>query len=65
MCDIFFEKAKGRGGTVNKTSVYAEEAIQRVLLKKSYEKFLQNSQENICAGMLLLIKINSVDLQLH
>ena len=36
MCDIFFEKAKGRGVTVNKTSVYAEAAIQRVLLKKSY-----------------------------
>ena len=24
MCDIVFEKAKGRGGTVNRRSVYAE-----------------------------------------
>ena len=31
MCDIFFEKAKGQGGTVNITSVYAEAAVRSVL----------------------------------
>ena len=31
MCDFVFEKTKGRGGTVNGTSVYAEAAVQRVL----------------------------------
>ena len=31
MCDIVFRKTEGRGGTVNRTSVYAEAAIQRVL----------------------------------
>ena len=31
MCDIIFEKAKGRGGTVNRTKVYAETAVRRVL----------------------------------
>ena len=31
MCDIVFEKVKGRGGTVNSTSVYSEAAVQRVL----------------------------------
>ena len=31
MCDNVFEKAKDRGGTVNKTTVYAEAAVQRVL----------------------------------
>ena len=31
MCDIVFEKAKGRGRTVNRASVYAEAAIRRVL----------------------------------
>ena len=31
MCDIVFEKAKCRGGTVNRTYVYAEAAVQRVL----------------------------------
>ena len=50
MCDIFFEKAKGRGGTVNKTSVYAEEAIQRVLLKKSYEKFCRIHKKTSVPG---------------
>ena len=27
MCDIIFEKVKGRGGTVNRSSVYAEAAV--------------------------------------
>ena len=31
MCDIVFEKAKGRGGTVNRTSAYGEAAVRRVL----------------------------------
>ena len=31
MCDIVFEKAKGRGGRVNRTSVYTEAAVRRVL----------------------------------
>ena len=30
MCDIAFENAKGHGGTVNRTNVYAEGAIRRV-----------------------------------
>ena len=38
MCDIVFEKTKGRDGTVNRMSVYAEAAVRRVLLKKCYEK---------------------------
>ena len=35
MCDIVFEKAKGHGGTVNRTSVYVEAEVRRVF----YEKF--------------------------
>ena len=31
MCDIAFEKAKDRGGTVNGVSVYAEAAVRKVL----------------------------------
>ena len=31
MCDIVSEKAKGRGGKVNRTSVYAEATVRRVL----------------------------------
>ena len=31
MYDIVFKKAKGRGGTVNRTSVYAEAAVMGCL----------------------------------
>ena len=31
MCDIVFKKTKCGGGTVNKTAVYAEVALGRVL----------------------------------
>ena len=31
MCDIVFEKAKARDGTVNRRSVYTEAAGQRVI----------------------------------
>ena len=34
ICDIVFEKTKGRGGTVNRTSVCAEAAQQKGSLKK-------------------------------
>ena len=64
MCDIVFEKAKGRGGTVNRMSDYAQAAIRRVLLKRCYEKFRENSQENTCAEISFLIKSDAVDLQL-
>ena len=30
-CDIIFEKVKGRRGKVNRTSIYAEAAVRRVL----------------------------------
>ena len=39
MFDILFEKAKGRGRTVIRASVYAEAAVRRVLETRSYEKF--------------------------
>ena len=31
MWEIVFEKAKGRGGIVNRTKIYAEPAVRRVL----------------------------------
>ena len=31
ICDIVFKKAKDRGGTVNRKSVYDEAAVRRVL----------------------------------
>ena len=52
--DIAFKKAKDCGGTVNRTSVYAEAAVRRVLC---YEKYVPE--------FLFLIKLNPVDLYLH
>ena len=46
MCDIVFAKVKGRGGTVNITSDYAEAPIQMELWEIS-----QNSQESTYAGV--------------
>ena len=43
MCDIVFEKAKSRGGTVNRTSVYAEGAVRKGSLKKVLWEISQNS----------------------
>ena len=61
MCEIAFEKAKGRGGMENRASVFVE-ATGRFFKKGELS---QNSQEIICAGLSFLIKLNSVDLQVH
>ena len=34
MWEIVFEKAKGRGGTVNRTSNYVEAAVRRSSMKQ-------------------------------
>ena len=39
MCDIVFEKAKGRGWKINRASIYAEAAVRRVLQKRCYGEF--------------------------
>ena len=52
ICDIVYEKAKGRGGTVKRTSVYGE---AKVSLKKMFREILQNSQENIFARISFLV----------
>ena len=65
MCNIVFEKTEGRGGTVNRTSVYAEAAVQRVLLKKCYEKFRRIHKKTSVPESLFWYCENSVDLQLY
>ena len=42
-----------------------EAATGRVLWKKMFLKILQNSQENSCVGVSLLIKLLDSDLQLY
>ena len=51
MYDIIFEKTEG---------VYAEATVQRVLLKRSYQKF---TSKHLLESHFL-IKLNSIDLQL-
>ena len=55
MCDIAFEKTKGRVGTVNRTSVYAEAVVRRFL--KIGDKFCRISFFNkvkLCKSAALL-----------
>ena len=55
MCDIAFEKTKGRVGTVNRTSVYAEAVVRRFL--KNGDKFCRISFFNkvkLCKSAALL-----------
>ena len=45
MSDIAFEKATGRGRTVNRASGNAEGIVRRVLKKMCYEKFRRVHKE--------------------
>ena len=64
ICDIVFERAKGRDGTVNRTSDYVDAAVKRGSIKKVLWEISQNSQENGCARVSILIKLDVTDLQL-
>ena len=65
MYDIVFEKAKGRGGTENRTIVYTKAAGRRVLMSKGVMRnFAELTGKNLCRN-LFLIKLISVDLQLY
>ena len=59
MCDIVFEKTKGSGGTVNRTSVYAE-APSKGFFEESVMRNFPSVPESF-----FFIKLNSADLQLH
>ena len=65
MCDIVFEKTKGRGGAVNRRSTYAEAAVQRVLLKKSVTKYFGELTRKYLRRNLFLDKVKLVDPQPH
>ena len=42
MYDIAFEKAKGRSGTINRTSLYGEAHVRKTICKRCYEEFPLN-----------------------
>ena len=47
MCDIVFEKAKGRGGKVNRASVYAEAAVGRFFKKGVMRNFAEFTRKHL------------------
>ena len=51
MWDIVFEKAKGYGRTVNRTSVYAEAAIRRVFKGSVKRYFAEFTRKHLCANL--------------
>ena len=50
MCDIVFEKAKGYGETVNRTSDYVE--ITGILQERFYKKFRRIQKKKHVLGSL-------------
>ena len=47
MCDIVFEKVLGRAGKLNRTNVYAEAAVRRVLKKGFMRNFSEFAIKNL------------------
>ena len=52
MCDIVFEKAKGRGGTVNRTSVYGE-ASEGFFKKDAMRSFAEFTRKHLCRNLFV------------
>ena len=62
MCDRVFEKTKGRGGTVNRTSVYAEAAIRGFFKKSIMRNFAVFTRNHLC-GILFFATSLKASLQ--
>ena len=52
-----FWKGKGRGGIVNRTSVYAEAAVRRVLQKRFMRNLAELTRFHICARISFFDKV--------
>ena len=51
MCDIAFEKTKGRGGTVRRTSLYAEAVVQEFFKKSVMRNFAEFTRKHLCLNL--------------
>ena len=51
MWDIVFEKTKGCGRTVNRTSVYAEADVRRVFKESVMRNFTELTRKHLCANL--------------
>ena len=67
MCDIISEKAKDRGGTINRTSFIQKQPSERFFKKGILNNFTEFTRKDLRRNLFFLIKIklNSVDLQFH
>ena len=51
MCGIVFEKAKGGGGKVHRTSVYAQTAVARVQTKGVMRNFAESTKKHLSQNL--------------
>ena len=52
ICDIIFERAKGRDGTVNRTSDYVDAAVKRGSIKKGIMRnFAKFTRKRLCQSL--------------
>ena len=52
MCDIVFEKTRVCGGTVNRTSVYAEAVVFKGFFKESVTRnFAEFTRKHLCRNL--------------
>ena len=68
ICDIVFEKAQGRAGKKDKTSVYAEAALRRIFknrFMRNFAEFAKKKKKKKSAGTSFLVKLSSLNLQLR
>ena len=64
ICDIVFEKVLDLDGKIN-GRVLMQKQPSEGFFKKGFMRIFAEFKKNICAGISFLIKLNSVDLQLH
>ena len=54
MWDIVLEKAKGRGGTVSRTKVYGEAAMQEFFKKEALRNFTKFTRKHMCENLFFV-----------
>ena len=55
MCGIVFEKAKGSGGTINRTSVYGEAASEGFFKKDVMRNFAEFLRKHLCQNLFFAV----------
>ena len=58
MCDVVYAKAKGHGGTVNRTNVYAEVAVRRFPKKDVMKNFAEFTRKHLSESRFWCFLVN-------